>query len=259
MTEEPLNVEEPKEPKKPEADVDGLIAELERAGVTTTDELSGKLRASQETGRLAQLLGDERKARSMLEQRLQELEQKPAQRQQDYMDDYQTGQPIDIEAAIERSVSKVFTKQAEQQRKFQEENLKKWNAIVSDEDYALIKDVWDEKLKDPNFVYKVQNGVADPIQEYNSLVRQYYKSLLKKSHETITTMRGGPKEPPHMETGERTSANLVSESPAASEAEQKRKALQEKVDKGYLPTDEELLDLTGSIFDPILPIKTPPK
>lgn len=248
---EPLNVEAPKAEEK-KIDVDGLISELERAGVKDAAELSGKLRASQETGRLAQLLGDERKARADLEARLNQLEQKPAPKH-DFMDDYSENKPIDIEAALERTINRVLTKKEEQQRKIQEENLRKWNAIVSDDEYGVVKEIWEEKLKDPNLVMKIQNGMVDPIQEYNKTVRGYYKTLLQKSHETITTMRGGKVAPPHVETGER-SANIVSTTPSGSEAERKIKEMKAKTDKGHLLSQEEELEMMDLLFGSTKPL-----
>jgi len=42
-----------------------------------------------------------------------------------------------------------------------------------------------------------------------------------------------------------------------TEGDRKLNDLRAKVDKGYIPTEEEQLDLIGSIFDTDLPIKSP--
>lgn len=230
-------VEEPKVEAKVEPKVDDLIAELERAGITNTEDLSGKLRAGSEAGRLAQLLGDERKRVEDLQKKL-ELGSKPPP-QQDFMD-YPEGQPIDIESAIAKGVNKVLDERDTKARKAQEQSIAAWNRIQADEDYHLIKDVWEEKLRDPGFVFKIQSGQIDPIGEYQTTLRTFYKTLLKKSHETITTMKGGDLKPPHVETGGRAPTNIVSEN--KEEPSEARKFLDEmhkKVAKGYVPTDEE--------------------
>jgi len=251
---EPLNVEEPKKEKKPEIDVDSLVAELERVGITNAEELSGKLRAGQESGRLAQLLGDERKRSAEYEARLRELESKPVTPKQDYMD-YNEGQPIDIEATLERTVDRVLSKREEKQRAIQEQNLRKWNFIQSDKDYGVVKEIWENKLKDPNFVYQIQAGVIDPIQDYNDTKVDYFKTLLKKSHETLTTLKGkGKVEPPHVESGERSSANMVSETPGGSEMERRLKELQDKTNKGHLLTNEEELEMIDLLFGTKAPL-----
>jgi len=252
---EPLKVAEPKKTEaKPTIDVESLVSELERAGITNAGELEGKLRASKETGRLAQLLGDERNARSNLEARLKELEARPATQSFEHMD-YNTDKPIDVSAEIERSVEKVFTKREQQQLKAQEENLKKWNFINNDQDYSLVKEVWESKLKDPNFSFKIQYGMVDPVKEYTDTVRGYYKTLLQKSHETITTMRGAGKvAPPHMETGERSSANMVSETPSGTDAQKKRAELKAKTEKGHILSQEEEIELIDTIFGSKTPL-----
>jgi hypothetical protein len=255
QAQEPLSVEEPKEPEKPAIDVDGLMSELEKAGITNAGELTGKLRASQESGRLAQLLGDERKRTAEYEAKLREYTTTPPPApKQDFMD-YGEGQSIDIEAAIERSVSKVINKEKEAQRIAQEQNLQKWNHIRSDEDYEVVKEIWENKLKDPNFVYQIQAGVIDPVQDFNNTKTNYYKTLLRRSHETITTMRGGDKvNPPHIESGSRTSANMVSETPSGTDADRKLAEMKAKTDKGYMMTGEEELDLIDTIFGNTTPL-----
>ena len=58
-----LAEEEPKKEEKkesPTTDVDGLIAELEKAGVSNVEQLEGKLIASSQAGNLANQLGTAR-------------------------------------------------------------------------------------------------------------------------------------------------------------------------------------------------------
>ena len=232
------NVEEPTAEVKVETDVDGLMAELERAGVTNTEDLSGKLRAGSEAGNLARLLGDERKEKQGLQEKVDRLQAKP-QPQQDFME-YPEGQTIDIESAIERSVNKTLDKRDKVAREANQRSLAAWNRIQTDEDYHLVKDIWEERLKDPAFVMQIQSGAKNPVDEYTSTLRTFYKTLLKKSHETITTMKGDDLKPPHVETGAQVPSNIVGEGDKDVSAE--RRFLDEigkKIAKGYLPTEDE--------------------
>jgi len=240
-----LPKEEPKEAKT-EVDVDGLMAELTKAGIENPQQLQGKLDAGSEVGRVAQLLGDERKRSRDLEAEIAQLQAAPVKDEFDYS---QENRPIDIEAAIEKSVGNVLDARDAKARKAQEKSYAAWNQIQTDEDYHLVKEVWEEKLKDPGFVMKIQNGSLNPVDEYTSTLRKYYKTLLKQSHETITTMQGGKLKPPHVETGERTPANLVSEGDKDTSAERKLlDAMAVKVAKGYIPTeDEEILIAEATI------------
>jgi len=232
------NVEEPtkKDEVKVEVDVDGLMAELTKAGVTDAKSLSGKLEAGYEAGNMARLLGDERDRTKDLEAKIEKLQAAP----KDEFDYSQESRPIDIETTIERSVGKVLDSRDAKARKVQEASYAAWNRIQSDEDYHLIKDVWEERLKDPGFVMKIQNGSLNPVDEYTSTLRSYYKTLLKQSAETITTMKGGNLKPPHVETGERAPANLVSEGDENTSTERKfLDAIGEKIKKGYIPNEDE--------------------
>ena len=238
-------VEEPKEAKT-EVDVDGLMAELTKAGIENPQQLQGKLDAGSEVGRVAQLLGDERKRSRDLEAEIAQLQAAPVKDEFDYS---QENRPIDIEAVIEKKLGNVLDARDAKARKAQEKSYAAWNKIQTDEDYHLVKEVWEEKLKDPGFVMKIQNGSINPVDEYTSTLRKYYKTLLKQSHETITTMKGGDLKPPHVETGERTPANLVSEGDKDTSAERKLlDAMAVKVAKGYIPTeDEEILIAEATI------------
>lgn len=240
-----LPKEEPKEAKT-EVDVDGLMAELTKAGIENPQQLQGKLDAGSEVGRVAQLLGDERKRSRDLEAEIAQLQAAPVKDEFDYS---QENRPIDIEAVIEKKLGNVLDARDAKARKAQEKSYAAWNKIQTDEDYHLVKEVWEEKLKDPGFVMKIQNGSINPVDEYTSTLRKYYKTLLKQSHETITTMKGGDLKPPHVETGERTPANLVSEGDKDTSAERKfLDAMAVKVAKGYIPTeDEEILIAEATI------------
>ena len=249
-----LPKEEPKEAKT-EVDVDGLMAELTKAGIENPQQLQGKLDAGSEVGRVAQLLGDERKRSRDLEAAIEKLQAAP----KDEFDYSQESRPIDLEAVVESKLTKVLDARDAKARKVQEASYAAWNRIQSDEDYHLVKEVWEEKLRDPGFVMKIQNGSLNPVDEYTSTLRKYYKTLLKQSAETITTMKGGDLKPPHVETSERAPANMVSETPAEPERKKKLKDLKEKTEKGHIMSQEEELSVIDSLFDsPIVP-DVPPR
>jgi len=240
----------PKEVSK-EINVESLIAQLEKAGITNAEELDGKLRAGSEVGRMAQLLGDERKRTQELTELLSKKEQpKP---QQDYMD-YGEGQTINIEDAIERSVTKVYAKQAEAQRQSQERQLAMYNKVTNHPNYTFVKDEMETKLKDPNYVYKINMGQIDPVSDFYDTVIKKQQLLMKASHETITQLAGGKIKAPHVETGGRTPSNLVSETPSGTEGEKRLAELKAKTDKGKPLTHEEELQMMDDIFGTTAPL-----
>ena len=228
-------VAEPTAEPKNEKDLDGLIAELEKAQVTKVEDLQGKLRASKEAGQLANILGQVRSENQELKEMIKAL--KTSSKSEEF--DYSTGQPVDIEEVVARSVEKVLTKKEKAQAENQAKFLETWNGIQGDEEYHLVKEIWEEKLKDPNFVFQIQSGQVDPNRAYNKTVRDFYKGMLKRSAETMKSLKTAGIKPPHME-----SEGAVEKSqPQTPEGKEKLKRLQEKVNKGYVPTDEEVMSL----------------
>uniref|UniRef100_A0A6H1ZTY1 Uncharacterized protein n=1 Tax=viral metagenome TaxID=1070528 RepID=A0A6H1ZTY1_9ZZZZ len=245
FVEEPAAVVAAVAPPKPEVNVDELVAELERAGVTNAQELQNKFKASSESGRLAQLLGEERKHARELQAKLEQLANRPAQ----VPDDIYSERPIDIESVVERSLEKALTTREIKAQKMQEANIASWNQIQTDEDYGLVREIWEAKLKDPNFVFRIQSGMVDPVREYTQTVRGYYKNMMKKSVDTIRQLKGGvpAASPPHIESGERIPSNIVSEDPTSGKRKKFDEFKKKATEKGVL-TPEEELDLLDALL-----------
>lgn len=221
------------------ADVDGLLAELEAAGVSNRDQLQGKLRASREAGQLAQMLGETRRQNEELKQMLQGIQSQP--RQSNDYDDYNGSQPIDLEASIEKTIDRYFSKKERAQQEAQQRIYQQWSRIQSDEDYHLVREVWEEKTKDPNFAWQIQSGAVDPVDEYGKVVRQFYKGLAVKAAGSLKQMRSGGKtevKPPHVEG----QSEVARETPQdKTEKEEYIGSLKDRVEKGgSLKEDEQL-------------------
>lgn len=226
---------EPKETPKAEPlkDFDGLIAELEKAGVTNAENLQNKLKASKEAGQLANILGTVRAENQELKDLIRSMKAPKAD------DDFSGGQPVDIEDVVARSVEKVLTKKEKLAQENQARFLETWNMIQQDEDFALVEPIWQEKLKDPQFVFQIQSGQVDPVKAYNKTVREFLKGMVKRSADTLKTLKPGTIKAPHMES---EGAVERSKEPTP-EKDEKLKSLKEKVAKGYMPSDDELIKL----------------
>ena len=231
-------VTEAKEEPKIDKDIDGLIAELEKAQVTKVEDLQGKLKASKEAGQLANILGQVRSENQELKELIKSLKTK-----KDDDVDYGQGQPVDIEELVSRSVEKVLTKKEKAQLENQQRFLETWNTIQSDENYHLVGEVWESKLKDPNFNYQLQSGQVDPVKAYNKIVVDYYKGMAKRSADLIKNLKTGTFRAPHMET----EGAVEKSKPPLPESKEKIQKLQEKVNKGYIPNDDELISLMGTM------------
>jgi hypothetical protein len=111
-----------------------------------------------------------------------------------------------------------------------------------------VKDEIEEKLKDPNYVYKINSGLINPLEDFYDTVIKKQQALMRASHETITQLAGGKVKPPHVETGGRTPSNLVSETSSGTEGEKRLAALKAKTDKGYIMSNEDELDLIDNLL-----------
>lgn len=228
-----------------QTDVDALIAELEKAGVTNTEQLQNKLSVTKEYGNVVNQLGDARAEIRQLREMLQSGQQK--RRVDDFgMDN--TSQDVDLAGLINKVMEERDIKKARQQQEYSKAVVATWNKIQNDQDYGLIKEVWEKKMSDPNFVFMIQNGQVNAIDEYHNTVREYYKGIAKRSVETIKTLAGGSKiKAPHVESGNaRVPGMKVNDDKTAQQ--EKIEELTDKVNKGKtLTIDEELDALMASL------------
>lgn len=203
MSENPI-IEEPevKEPEKErKLDIEGIMNELQAAQITDPEKLKGHLtnardyhRMQSERDRLAQELASIRNEMS----ELRNFTQKP------HNDEYGESQPIDLEAAIERAMGKMEQKKQQQQMMAQEKLMKTWNKISTNENFHLVKDDFENALRDPVTSFKLQTGQIDPMELYYGMVTEKYKGLTKKSLEALQQFKGAnPVPAPHIESNAR--------------------------------------------------------
>jgi hypothetical protein len=233
--------------KKPDDKVDAaqtedLIKALQQAGVTTTDQLDGKLQASQQYGHMQNKLGDLRTENDKLIETIQNLsaQKTPAQGPTSFDDVSDGGQQVDLQALVANTVEGVLDKRDKQAAQMQNANLQKYHKITTDRNYNKVKAIWEEKLKDPQFMFEINNGVKDPVDAYRDIVDEFKDGLLKQSLDTITALTGSGRVPasPHIEGDARVTHNLPAD---ASESQEIINKVQEKVDKGGQLTEQEQL------------------
>lgn len=266
VEEKPTGTQEVKPKVKPADETEALLIELEKAGVSTVGELDGKLIASREAGNLANQLGTARTEIAELKTMVAQQGVSPS------VSEGTLGQEeTDLDNIIGRKMEDVLDKREKKQavayKQSQQMSLNMWNAIQNDPDYGLVKEVWEEKLKDPNFTFKVQQGILNPYKEYNDTVKEYLKGNMQKAADTIKQLQGKGKIPaPHMEGGERVSTNLITETPGSPEYKAKLQALRDKgrpkfnakgeVMAGERMTYEDELSVIDTLFEsPAVPEK----
>ena len=229
-----LTLEDPKPVEDPKADIDGLLAQLESAGITDTTQLENKLTASSQAGNAFRKLGDANKRIEALEAAETERRQnKPAP---DWDQDYPGNTEVDLEATISKVWDKKENEKLEKQYNANQWVMDQQSKITQDIDYPMVKEVWEAKIADPQFSYKVNTGQIVPFDVYSETVRTFYKGIAKKAHSTISELTGQKKPvTPNVETDQVPTANILSE----GENEDNNAKLKAKVDKGYIPNEQE--------------------
>ena len=218
-----------------------LLEKLRAAGMNTPEQVEGAIRNANKTFEMQSERDQLANQLKGMEQRLAAAEQKP-QVQNEYSEEPVA---VDLDTALERALNKRDQKQQAAQAAIQQQQMKAWNTIQSDEDFKLVEAIWNEKLKDPNFVYGVQSGQVDPVLEYHGIKSKYFKGLMKSAVGTIETLQGGGAPQVHVESGEaRTPAMEVE----GDESEQAKiiKELSDKANSGKILSEDEEMRLIGA-------------
>ena len=220
-----------------------LLETLRAASISKPEQLDGAIRNARKTFDMQSERDQLANQLSQMELRLAEAEKKPPQDTEDY------GQPVDLDSAIAKGVSKVLDQRDRMAADNQKKMMQSWATISQDEDYHLVEKIWNEKLKDPNFVYSVQSGQVDPVSEYGNVLRGYYKGIAKSAVKTIETLSKGVTPQMHVESGD-ARAPGVQVDQEISEREKFIKELKDKTESGgLLSEDEELAAIRAVLSD----------
>lgn len=241
-------IEAPAEaPAKPAGQIDysELVSKLEKAGITEPKQLDGKLQAAQERGHLANILGQRNQELADMKAMMAEMQAALKKQNTRGMDDdgERGAGAIDLGDLLERKIDSAFEKRQRQALEAQQKAYQAWSAIQTDEDYPLVQEVWDAKLKDPNFAIALQSGTVDVMKEYQETVRKHYKTAIRTAAQVIKDLTQGALPPKvHVEDSARVSADRE---PARDE-NKTISTLRESVNKGKILTeDQELAALTA--------------
>ncbi len=224
-----------------------LVAELEKAGVTSSKQLEGKFKAASEVGKMANLLGEVRGENAELKRMLMDMQASMKRpKANPYGEEEQPG-AVDIGDLIEKRVAAVIDREKRASLEAQQRAFQAWNMIQQDEDYPLVADKWEAKMRDPNFAIKLQAGTIDPVAEYQRVLRDHYKSSVRLAAETIKTLTTGQPTPKvHVESSARARQDTPIEK---GQRDKTLQPLKEKVNKGYIPSeDDELAALTAVLL-----------
>jgi hypothetical protein len=227
-------VAEPKEVVKEEmTEEQQLLETLKAASISKPEQLDGTIRNARKTF-------DMQSERDQLSNQLVDMEKRlaAAETKTPAPDAEEYGQPLDLDTAIAKGVSKVLDQRDAAAAQNQKQMMMSWAVITQDEDFHLVEPIWNEKLKDPNFVYKVQSGQVNPVMEYQNVLRGYYKGIAKSAVSTIETLTKGVVPQTHIESGDARVPNVPVDQEIGENTKQLNK-LKEKAETGNLLSEDD--------------------
>lgn len=238
------------EPVNTEAELTEVMGMLKQFEINSPEKMENVVKASQQTGRMAQLLGEQREANRQLLAKLEALETKGLPQNYQANDGYEE-KSVDLEGTIENVLSRFWNKKQQEQAQMTQQQWAAFNEILTDDDYGLVKDAWENYARQPDVAYNFQTGATDPVKEYNKFVRKFQRKLLHRTRGLLEQVTTGTKKkvPPHIEQG----TNVPPMPEESTEFDEKMKSIKEKY-RGK-PTDDGVTDLLKELLpdgDPLL-------
>jgi len=190
--------EEKAEPEAKPVDVDALMKTLDQFEVNSPEKLQGKLQNANDFSNMQSERDQYANELHAMRQEIAGLKT-PAP-----IDDYQEGQSVDIETLVSKSAAKAVESALDARERRAYENQKRmndtWVKITGHPRYNLVKDEFEEALKDPSTVMKLQTGQVDAVQFFNDMVIEKVVGVAREASSAFKQMKGsGDISPPHIE------------------------------------------------------------
>ena len=217
MSEEPIvetpEVEAPAEvaPEvKPEEtgqiDLDGIISQLETVGVKNPQDLENMHIASQQSGNIANLLGEQRKENEALRDEMSKLRETVLQ-PTPVANEYGYDQPQqltakDVAKVVSDTLDASETKKLKAQRDLETSVQNDLAAVNNDRFFNTVKENWETAQNDPEAVARVRSRQTSALDEYRRVKDDTLEKLLTDITAALKqTQEQGKVKPPHMESG----------------------------------------------------------
>ncbi len=249
------NTEQESNPN-PAEDVNDLLSTLNKLGVEEPKQLENMAFASKKAGQYASQFGDLKNQIAELQSQLK-TQQAPQPRTDD---GYYGNETVDlgnmveskVAAAVGPAIRQTLGAMQEEHAKAQQEMYTQINEIQTDPDYGVVKQTWEQYVQNPTVAMALQSGTTTYKDEYNKVVRQFYRQLANRSKTVLETItQKGQPQAPHMEQG--APQQVPPETPMDDKTE-KQKQIVESRKKGEISADDAL----AGIVEANLPGKDDP-
>ena len=245
MADESPTIEQPTTPPPAEIDTKALLDELGKIGVKKPEDLVNIHSASQQVGKAWNEVGTLRQQNEQLLQAVRELQAKvstPTERAPDYGTN---NEGVDLGKLIDTTIKKNIRDMQQQQFEAQRHVQREYAKITNDPDFQLVEEVWKRHASTFDTQDRLQSGQSTLSEEYNNVVKTYYREIAKRSRSAIEGLSKGSTKQPHMETGETQSKPVPS---GNQEHNKKVRQITEDRSKGNLDSNKALENLVKEFF-----------
>lgn len=246
MAEESPTIEQPTTPPPAEVDTKALLDELGKIGVKKPEDLANIHTASQQVGKAWNEVGTLRQQNEQLLRAVQELQTKvsqPSAREPDYGSNANEG--VDLGKLIDTTIKKNIRDMQQQQFEAQRHVQREYAKITNDPDFQLVEEVWKRHASTFDTQDRLQSGQSTLSEEYNNVVKTYYREIAKRSRSAIEGLSKNSQKQPHMETGDTQSKPIPT---GDMEHNKKVRQINDDRSKGNLDSDKALEKLVKEFF-----------
>jgi CRISPR/Cas system CSM-associated protein Csm2 small subunit len=232
---------EPAPAKTEKSIAEEMLSELDRMGIKDPEQLGNMAKASSESGRLANMVGELRQqVQSMQQQQAPpQLPQQPQQYQDSLYEDPEE-RPL-----TRRELRDFYREIQDRQTEATKAAWGEYASIQQDPDYDMIKDQFEEVLKKPETQQALNLNQTTLRQIYNDTRLGTYRNLLMTMRgklEGITEGSGKQTKPPHMESGQPAGAQISE----PSERDEQLKA----IEKTRTGSDDDIKRMLDAVLPP---------
>jgi regulator of replication initiation timing len=227
---------------QPEAQAQALLAELEKAGFTTPEQVAGALEASKQVGTMAQHLGSSRSENENLRQELALLRRSIESGQRNFGDSSSNeGEgSIDLRGLIRNELRDFYKSEViEPQTKAQQQFHAEMEEVTTDEDYPLVAEAFQRHLYSPQIQSKLIRNETTVTKEYNRTIRAAMRAMLGKAAGSLKELTKKP-DAPHMESGSETTPTQP------TGTNEKISTIHEARSKGLIGSDDALQKIVNA-------------
>jgi hypothetical protein len=255
MPESPTIKETPQDPKQQSQesasqgggeDIQAILSELETLQVKTPEDIRGMAVASQQAGRLANMLGEANRQIAELKSMISAQQSRPVS--PGPYEAPEGGQSVDLSSLVEQSVWKVVNKIGEQTRAQQEALARELSWVRGNRRYKSVAAEFEASLQDYNTAQRIQSGelsIRDLFSE--KLLEKYDKALMGTSEILKKYGIPGQTSPQHTESGGTRSVPAIPQTSAEQKAQ--RDILKNRAE-GALSADQALEMLVQQMLTP---------